>query len=231
MRRAAGALPLVVSIVLASAPVTVASFGATTSSPAIFTALVVQPATLAAPVSAAAGVVQLSWGASPAAGAAYAVLRSPAGLASWTQVAAVAGLTYGDTPPADGLWDYEIQAAVATFTAMSSVQTGLSDRLAPTAATAVTAATGTAKGTVGLRWTAATDAGSGIGGYTIRYVQATTCPAAGVPAYPGAASVGAVASTTVTGLTTGRTYCFYLIANDVAGNASGPSGVARARAR
>jgi hypothetical protein len=232
VRPVIGALPLLASIVLASLPVTLASFNATTSLPNnAFTNLVVQPGTLSAPVTAAAGVVQLSWTASPTAGATYAVLRSPSGLATWTSVATLAGLSYSDTPPSDGLWDYEILAFVAAFTATSNLQTGRSDGTAPSAATAVTAATGSVKGTIGLTWTAGTDAGSGVSGYTVRFVQATTCPAASISAYPNAISVGAVTVTTVTGLATAKTYCFYLITSDAAGNTSGASNLASAKAK
>lgn len=232
MRPVIGALPLLASIVLASVPVTLASFSATTSSPNnAFTNLVVQPATLATPVTAAAGAVRLSWTASATPGATYAVLRSPSGFGLWAQVATLAGLSYSDTPPADGQWDYEVQAVVASFTATSNLATGLSDRTAPTAATSVTAATGTATGTVSLTWTSASDGGSGVAGYTIRFVQATTCPAAGPANYPQSTSVGPVTSATVGGLTSAKKYCFYLFTSDAAGNTSGASNVASAKAK
>ncbi|HEX9436686.1 MAG TPA: hypothetical protein VGA16_05935 [Candidatus Limnocylindria bacterium] len=52
-----------------------------------------------------------------------------------------------------------------------------------------------------------------------------------VASYPSATSVGAVTSTTITGLTRSAKYCFYLITSDGAGNQSGASNVASARAK
>lgn len=120
---------------------------------------------------------------------------------------------------------------MSTFSTDSNAQSAMVDGTPPTAATSVTAASGGTNGAVDLSWTAATDATSGVAGYTIRYVQAATCPAASESAYPGTTSVGAVTATTVSGLTRNKQYCFYLTTGDGAGNQSGPSDVASAKAK
>ena len=101
------------------------------------------------------------------------------------------------------------------------------DATAPTAAAALASLTGTSVGSVDLSWTAATDATSGIAGYTVHYVQATACPATANPAsFPSTFAIaGNVSAGTVTGLTTAKKYCFYLSANDNAGNAGPASGI------
>lgn len=233
--RLSPALVLLAVGALASTPVTLAGFGARTTSPNdLFTDLVVQPATLAAPSTFGGGAVRLTWTASPTASTEtvnYAVMRSPAGLASWTQVASLIGLTYDDVPPADGSWDYEVQSIVTLFTADSGVVTGLSDRTPPTVPTGLTAATGTSRGSVALTWTASSDAGSGMQGYSVQYVRSTSCPAASSAGYPTATSLITTTSTTITGLSTAKTYCFYVVATDNAGNTSAPSNVASAKAK
>lgn len=123
-------------------------------------------------------------------------------------------------------------ADVAGNASGTVTQTVSVDVIAPTAAAALTAVTGTTTGSVNLAWTAGTDALSGVAGYTVRYVLATTCPAATPTNYPNTRSVGAVASTVVTGLTSGSRYCFYLQTLDVAGNVSVASNVpANAKAK
>ncbi len=235
MRAVVGALPLLLSLSVASIPATFATFTASTSSPGnTFTALVVQPAVLATPVSASAGAVQLTWTASPTAATEsvnYAVFRSPAGAGTWTQVASLVGVAYSDVPPADGTWDYFVQAIVAAFTADGNVATGLSDRTAPSSATGIAAATGTTRGTIAVTWSAGTDAGSGVKGYTIHYVRATTCPAPAPASYPLTTSLVTGTSASLTGLSTAKTYCLYAVTSDNAGNPSAPSAVASAKAR
>lgn len=102
-------------------------------------------------------------------------------------------------------------------------QTVKIDLTAPTAATSIALAKGAASGNLKITWTAGTDALSGVAGYTIRYVQANACPAASVANYPNSVAVGAVTSTTVTGLASNVFYCAYLITNDAAGNGSANS--------
>lgn len=241
MRPAIRALPLiaaafVLGTVVGGMPTTtLATFSATTTSPGNdFTNLVVQPAVQSGPATQAGGYVQLSWSASPTASSqsvTYAVLRSPSGAGVWTQVTTLGGLTYTDLPPSDGSWDYEIGSVVVTFKTDSNIQTGLSDRTPPTAATSLTARTGSSSGQVNLTWTAAADGGSGVAGYTIRYVQASKCPTASPANYPGSTTVGAVTAATVGGLMSSKAYCFYLTTTDNAGNVSGPSSVASANAK
>ncbi len=105
------------------------------------------------------------------------------------------------------------------------------DGTAPTAPTGLTASAQSANGTVNLAWTAGTDATSGVSGYTVRYVQATACPAPNETSYPSARAVGAVTSTIVDGLLRAKWYCFYLVTVDNAGNQSGPSTIATVKTK
>jgi len=103
-------------------------------------------------------------------------------------------------------------------------QTVKIDLTAPTAATGLTGAKGLSAGQINLTWTAGTDALSGVAGYTIHHTGiVASCPATTPANYPTTVSVGAVTSTTVSGLSSGSKYCFYLTTNDVAGNASASS--------
>jgi hypothetical protein len=118
-----------------------ASFTSSTTNPGnTVAALLVQPpASQAAPSSSAGGVVALSWTATPTAPGAghtltYLVLRGPAG-GPYTQIASTSTLSYTDTPPSDGTYQYVIQARVTgggSFTSgNSTAQNGISDRLPP----------------------------------------------------------------------------------------------------
>ena len=101
------------------------------------------------------------------------------------------------------------------------------DLTAPTAATGPSSLIGTVSGTVDLTWTAGTDALSGVGGYTIhRSGVVASCPVANTTNYPNATAVGAVTSATVSGMTSGSKYCFYLTTTDNAGNVSAASATA-----
>lgn len=234
LRRVAIDALLVCALAIAGMPFasTDGAFSSATSSPANrFANLEVAPATLD-PASVTGGTVRLTWTASATAATetvTYGVMRRNGG-GAYGQIASVSGLTYDDAP-GDGAWEYVIRASVSAFSADSSAQGATIDGTPPAAASGVTAAAGTSNGTVTLTWTAGTDATSGVAGYTIRYVQANACPSASASAYPSSASVGAVTSTTVSGLTRNRTYCFYLITSDGAGNQSGPSNVASAKAK
>jgi hypothetical protein len=129
--------------------------------------------------------------------------------------------------PADGTHTVAYFGTDAVGNVSGTVtQTVKIDTVAPTAATGITTAKGLSAGQINLTWVAGTDALSGVAGYTIRYVQNSACPAASVANYPSSVAVGAVTSTTVSGLTTALKYCFYLITNDNAGNASANSAVA-----
>ncbi len=96
------------------------------------------------------------------------------------------------------------------------VDTILLDTTAPAAST-VTATVGS--GQIGLAWTAATDAGSGVAGYRVMAATGTVAPAAGCAAgtlvYAGADRVF-----THSGLVDGTTYSYRVCAVDVAANVS-----------
>ncbi len=109
----------------------------------------------------------------------------------------------------------------------ASTQTIKIDTTAPTAATGITTAKGVAAGSIDLTWTAGTDGGSGVSGYTIhRSGVVASCPATNTTNYPNATSVGAVTSATVTGLVTNSKYCFYLTTTDTVGFVSANSAAA-----
>ncbi len=108
----------------------------------------------------------------------------------------------------------------------TTTQTIKIDGTAPTVPTGVSSASGTGAGTtVDLTWIAGTDATSGVAGYTVRWVQANTCPAASPANYPGSATVGAVTAYTIGGLNPGSKYCAYVTTTDAAGNVSAASAV------
>lgn len=103
-------------------------------------------------------------------------------------------------------------------------QTVKIDLTAPTAATGLSTAKGGSSGQIDVSWTAGTDALSGVAGYTIhRTGIVASCPATSTANYPTAIAVGAVTTTTISGLVSGSKYCFYLTTNDNAGNASANS--------
>lgn len=228
---------VLLAIVLALAPATPtgATFNAFSDSPgsAVSTLTVAPPADQASPGTGSDGAVSLSWGASPTAASAsvtYYVTRRPSGAGSYTEIAGpLSSLAYTDDPNADGAYDYVIRASVSGFTADSVVRTGTSDGTPPGQATNLTAQSGAVGGaaTVELSWTAATDATTGVAGYTIRRAQVSTalspCPAATAANYPNSTEVGAVTSATVTVTSSLTFHCFHLIARDVAGNAGAAS--------
>lgn len=309
----------------ASGPVgrTTAAFtGNTKTGTNSLTNLIVTAPTLSAPTSGSAGLVSLSWSASPTetlAPLTYTVLRRPSGGSYTTVASSLTTLSFSETPPADGSYDYIVQAVVSTFTASSAAQAGLSDRTAPvpsiacggtacssgwyaaavsvtvaatdagagvasitrsvdgaasttsagastsftvsgsgahavtysaadtvgnssatststiridvtapSAASGLAAATGTTGGTVSLSWSAASDADSGVAGYDIQYVQAANCTTA---TYSASVSVASVTAATVSGLNSGKNYCFRLVTRDGAGNTSAASSTASAKAK
>ena len=121
---------------------TSASFTGTSTNPTnAMNSLTVQPpAAQNNASSAAAGVVQVSWTATPTAPGTghtltYLVFRGPVG-GPYSQVGSTSGLTYNDTPPSDGSYGYVIEAQITgggSFTSSySTAKTGLSDRTAPT---------------------------------------------------------------------------------------------------
>lgn len=130
-----------VALAVAVSMNTGASFTGSTTNPSnLANTLVVQPpASQNAPVSAAVGVVNLSWTATPTAPGAghtltYIVLRGPVG-GPYAQIASTSSLSYSDTPPSDGAYGYAVEARVTgggSFTsAPTAAQSGLSDRTGP----------------------------------------------------------------------------------------------------
>ena len=311
-----------------SAGDTGASFTGATTNPnqSWNTQQVLAPATFTSATPAPAGQIDLVWPASTSPAGShtltYLVLRGPVG-GPYAQVGTTAALTYSDTPPADGTYEYVIQTKIAqgagfftsgnspvkssqsdrtaptmsatcnggscagwfntsvTFvvsgndgtgvgmgTATTNVdgagaatsmaprtvtvsgesathsvvysgadavgnasgntsQTVMIDLTAPTNATALSSASGSTSGTVNLTWTAGSDALSGLAGYTIhRTGVVPNCPATTTANYPTTYSAGVVTSTTVGGMTSGSKYCFYITANDNAGNSSAASAAA-----
>jgi chitin-binding protein len=115
--------------------------------------------------------------------------------------------------------------AVGNASGNTTVTFGI-DLTSPTAPGGVTSAS--APGTpanIVVTWTAATDALSGVAGYTVYWVQATTCPTATPANYPSSAAAGNVTSYTITPLTKNAMYCAYVMATDNAGNQSAASAV------
>jgi hypothetical protein len=101
-----------------------------------------QPPTALTAATHAAGGVTLAWTASSSAALrpdrtfTYLVFRSAHGAASYAQLNSAPGttaLTYTDTPPGDGTYDYVAQTYVSNFTSPNSgLIAGLSDRTPPT---------------------------------------------------------------------------------------------------
>jgi len=218
-----------------SAGNTGASFTASTTNPnqSWATSNVAAPASETA-TTVAAGQINLSWQATttPANGHTVTYLVFRGGV----QIASTSSLSYSDTPPADGTYTYYVQTKIAQgagfFTSGNSPsQSPLSDRTAPTVATALISAQGAAGNpvTVDLTWTAGTDAGSGVSGYTVYWsnvVTLATCPAISAANYPNSAVIGVVTSYSIsTNVVSGSKYCAYLTTTDAVGNVSVASAV------
>jgi hypothetical protein len=78
---------------------------------------------------------------------------------------------------------------------------------------------------IDVTWTAGTDALSGVAGYTVYWVQATTCPAATPANYTSSMNAGNVVSYNIAPLTKNAMYCAYLTTTDNAGNTSAASAI------
>ena len=155
-----------------------ASFTSSSVNPAnnVATMLVQVPASQNNTTSAAAGLVALSWAATPTAPGAghtltYNVLRGPVG-GPYSLVGNTAGLTFNDTPSSDGTYQYVIQAKVTgggTFTSgNSAAKNGVSDRVAPTMSITCNSAgcsVGWYNATVSVTLSG-TDGGTGMGSVT-----------------------------------------------------------------
>ena len=201
---------------------TAASFTGTTTNPAnnVATMLVQVPASQNNSTSAAAGVVTLSWTATPTAPGAghtltYNVLRGPVG-GPYVLIGNTAALTFNDTPGSDGTYEYVIQAKVTgggTFTSGNSAATsGISDRVAPTMSITCNAAA------CGAGWHNATvsvtvsgvDGGTGMGSVTRNVDGAGQTSTA-----------GASVTFNVSGESAGHTVAYF--GTDAAGNVSSTS--------
>jgi hypothetical protein len=323
------ALMVTVALVGAATSETSASFTGTSTNPSntVNTLLVLPPVSQSNASSSAAGVVNLSWAATPTAPGAghtlsYDILRGPVG-GPYAVVGSTTALTFSNTPPADGTYEFVIQAKVSgggTFTSgNSAAKTGLSDRTAPamsvscnsaacttgwysaavsvtvsgtdagtgmgsvtrnvdyagqvstagasvtfsvsgdsaghtvqyfgtdaagnaassasqtikvdtTAPTApggISLASGSSNGTLNVTGTSAgTDALSGVVGYRVYYVQASSCPAAPYGGSQYFAGNPPAVPMVVTGLASGQRYCAYVRTVDAAGNESASSNIA-----
>lgn len=150
---------------------TAAFTGITKTGANSLTNLVVTAPTLSTPVSGASGLVSLSWSESPTAAITsltYTVLRRPTGGSYATVASLLTSLSFSDTPPADGNYDYMVQAVVSTFTATSATGAGLSDRTAPVASIScggTACSSGWYAAAVSVT-VAATDAGTGVASVT-----------------------------------------------------------------
>ena len=229
------------AIVGLSSGSTGASFVGMTTNPGqiLNTQSVTPPASFTSATPATAGRIDLVWTAtaSPAGShtLTYLVLRGPVG-GPYGQVGTAAGLSYSDTPAADGTYEYVVQTKIAQgagfFTSgNSATKSAKSDRTAPTAATAIAGAGGQQNGEIALTWTRGTDAGTGIASQTLRRSAAGNgaCPAVSVANYPNvvAGVTAAAVSKTVTGLVSASRYCFYIVTTDAAGNATNSAASAR----
>lgn len=148
--------------------------------------------------------------------------------------ATVSGGSYSVAPTSplpDGTYTAQTsQTDASGNTGTSSANTFTVDTVAPSAPTNLALTPGT--GTLTAAWSASSDPSpsSGLTGYTVYFVQAATCPAPnpvnGTDAgYPNQQTTTST-SLTVQSLTTGQSYCFYVVAKDGAGNTSSPSNVA-----
>jgi hypothetical protein len=217
------AFVLMVTVALAgiTAGQTGASFTGTSLNPtnSASTLTVQPPASQNAPISAAGGVVDLSWTPTPTAPGAghtlsYVILRGPVG-GPYVQVGTSAGLTGSDTPASDGTYEYVMQARVAgggTFTSVNgATRTAISDRLAPTVSITCNGGpcTGWSKAAVSVQVTGS-DTGTGMGSVT-RNVDGAGQVSTG----------GASVAFNVSGESAGHTVAYF--GTDAAGNASVPS--------
>jgi hypothetical protein len=235
-RQVAVALVLVVAILFVGliANETGAVFTKTVTNPGnVVAALRVDPpAAHAAPVSAPAGAVNLSWSATPTSPGAghtldYLVLRGPAG-GPHAQVGATASLALTDTPPADGIYAYVIQARVSgggAFTSVNSPErTGISDRTAPSTTAGAPSASDVKTFRIPVSYS---DGGTGVTWISL-YAKD---PAAGsfslVSTNSFASSASGTSTFTYTALAGTGTYGFYAIGSDSAGNVAATPGSAQ----
>ena len=202
-----------------SAGDTGASFTSTTTNPnqSWNTQNVSPPASFTSATSAIAGRIDLVWTATASPAGAhtltYLVLRGPVG-GPYVQVGTTAGLTYSDTPPSDGTYEYVVQAKIAQgagfFTsANSATKNNKSDRTAP--AMSATCNGGSCAGwfTANVTFVVSGNDGAGVGMGT----ATTNVDAAG------ALTSAAPRTVTVSGDSAGHTVVYS--GADAVGNASG----------
>lgn len=206
-------------LVGASAGQTTASFTGTSTNPTntTVTMTVQPPAGQNAAVSAAAGVVQLSWSATPTAPGTghtltYLVLRGPVG-GPYAQIGSTTALTYNDTPPADGSYGYVIEAQItgggSFVSGNSAAGTGVSDRTPPTKSitcNGTACSAGWYNATVSVT-VSGSDAGTGMGSVTRN-----------VDGGGQTSTAGASATFNVSGDSAGHTVQYFT--TDAAGNVS-----------
>jgi len=149
---------------------------------------------------------------------------------SWTNTAG-ASATFSVSGDSTGHTVDHYGTDVATNASATGTQTIKIDGTPPTTPTLSAARGGVGPPvTVEFSWTAATDATSGVAGYTFRWVQANPCPAASPANYPNQVALGLVTSYSLDG-TNNTWYCGYVVALDVAGNVGANSNTASERAR
>jgi hypothetical protein len=208
-----------VALLGAASSETSASFTGTSTSPSnhVNTLLVQPPASQSNTTSSAAGLVNLAWAATPTAPGAghtlsYDILRGPVG-GPYALVGSTTSLTFSNTPPADGTYEFVIQATVSgggTFTSgNSAARSGISDRTAPTKAitcNSVACTAGWYNAAVSVT-VSGTDAGTGMGSVTRN-----------VDAAGQVSTAGASATFSVSGDSAGHTVQYFT--TDAAGNLS-----------
>jgi hypothetical protein len=215
------AFVLMVTVALAGITTseTQASFTRTSTNPTnqANTMSVQPPASQNNATSAAAGVVSLSWTATPTVPGTghtltYLVLRGPVG-GPYSQIGSTSSLAYSDTPASDGTYGYVIEARVTgggSFTSPdSAAKSGISDRVAPTMSITCNSAACSAgwyNATVSVT-VSGTDAGTGMGSVTRNVDGAGQTSTA-----------GSSATFSVNGESAGHTVAYF--GTDAAGNAS-----------
>jgi hypothetical protein len=183
------------------------------------------PAGLAAS-AAGSNEVELSW-TDVATETGYRIERSTDG-ATWSAVGGTGqnATTFADTSVIESrTYDYRVLATNAGgSSAPSNMAMATTPGTPPTAPGSLTATGGKRK--VSLAWSASTDSGgSGLAGYEVwRSTSGTAGPFTKIATTTGT-------SYTNGGLVRGRTYWYYVVAYDGAGNRSGRSPVAAAKAR
>ncbi len=214
------ALMATLTLVAIGSKNTAATFTNLSANPVnVATTLLVQPpASQNNTTSAAAGLISLAWTATPTAPGAghtltYDVLRGPVG-GPYSLLGNTAALTFSNTPPSDGTYQYVIQAKVSgggTFTSgNSAAQNGISDRTAPAISISCNGAP-----TCPSSWYRAavsvtvsgTDGGTGMGSITRN-----------VDAAGQISTAGATVTFTVTGDSAGHSVVYF--GTDAAGNAA-----------